>query len=93
MLTPAKRWRTIVIDKNNEHLKFYIENGCTIANLGFVKSPPGYEIMLNSDESHYFWLKEDGVESVIDWDMWAAYRGAKKHYEDSEIENEPVRKS
>lgn len=93
MLTSAKWLRKQMIDKNNEHLKFYIESGCTIANLGFVKPPLGYEILLNSDESHYFWLNEEGFESVINWDRWATYLGAKNHYEESERKNEPVTKS
>jgi hypothetical protein len=45
--------------------------------LGICKMPPGYALLLNSDESHYFWLRFDGVESVINWDRWAIYRGAR----------------
>ena len=45
--------------------------------LGICKMPPGYALLLNSDESHYFWLRFDGGESAIHWDRWVAYRGAR----------------
>jgi hypothetical protein len=46
-------------------------------SLGFVKMPPGYALMLNGDESHFYWLRHDGLESVIHWNRWAVYRGAQ----------------
>lgn len=46
-------------------------------SLGIQKMPEGYVLMLNSDESHFYWLRYDGVESCICWDKWAVYRGAK----------------
>ena len=45
--------------------------------LGFVQMPDGYALMLNPDRTHFYWLREDGVESCIHWDKWATYRGAK----------------
>lgn len=45
-------------------------------NLGFQKMPTGYALMCTG--SHYYWLRYDGLESVINWDKWAAYRGAVK---------------
>lgn len=45
--------------------------------LGFVGMPHGYALMLNADRSHFYWLRHDGIESCIHWDMWAVYRGAK----------------
>lgn len=45
--------------------------------LGFQKMPEGYALMLNSDKSHFYWVRYDGIESSIHWDMWAVYRGAK----------------
>jgi len=46
-------------------------------SLGIREMPEGYALMLNSDESHFYWIRYDGVESVICWDKWAVYRGAK----------------
>lgn len=47
------------------------------ASLGFIKMPEGYALMLNPDETHYYWLRFDGAESPICWDRFAVYRGAK----------------
>lgn len=50
--------------------------------LGFQKMPEGYELWLNPDRTHFYWLQTDtGRESVIHWDKWAIYRGAKKDQE------------
>jgi len=46
-------------------------------SLGIQSMPDGYALMLNSDQSHYYWLRWDGVESVIHWDKWACFRWAK----------------
>ena len=51
--------------------------GCREMSLGIVNMPDGYALMLNGDESHFYWLRHDGVESVIHWNRWAVYRGAK----------------
>lgn len=48
-------------------------------SLGFAEMPEGYALMLNPDQTHYFWLRFDGKESPICWDKWAVYRGAKKN--------------
>lgn len=48
-------------------------------SLGIQKMPEGYKLMLNNDLTHYYWLKDDGTESVISWDKWAAYRGSVEH--------------
>lgn len=45
--------------------------------LGFTKMPRGYALMLNSDKTHFYWLRYDGKESSINWDKWAIYRGAR----------------
>lgn len=55
--------------------------GCAVTKLGIALLPPGYAVMLNPDGTHYFWLCEDGRHSVINWDRWAAFRGAKLDYE------------
>lgn len=47
------------------------------ASLGFINMPEGYALMLNPDETHYYWLRFDGAESPICWDRFAVYRGAK----------------
>ena len=46
-------------------------------SLGIQKMQEGYALMLNGDESHFYWLRYDGVESCICWDKWSVYRGAK----------------
>lgn len=47
------------------------------SSLGIQTMPEGYKLILNNDRTHYYWLRDDGVESVIDWDKWRVYRGAK----------------
>lgn len=59
---------------------FCLESGCEdwSDTLGAVTMPDGYALMLNADQSHFFWMeKATGRESSIDWDRWAVYRGAK----------------
>lgn len=61
------------------HLASAIEFGCTdyTNRLGIQKMPPGYALLLNPDESHFFWMcVADGRESTIDWDKWRVRRGA-----------------
>jgi hypothetical protein len=48
----------------------------TERSLGIVKMPPGYKLMIDSDEVYYYWLRDDGAESCIHWNKWAVYRGA-----------------
>ena len=50
--------------------------GCDVANLGAVGHPDGYCVMRNADGTHYFWVCEDGRESVQCWDRWAVRRSA-----------------
>lgn len=61
-----------------ELIDYYVESGCRVmdSTLGFQSMPRGYALMLNSDETHYFWLCDDGRESCIHWDKWAVRRGA-----------------
>lgn len=61
------------------HVLDHVDTGChgMDDSLGVQKMPEGYALMLNSDESHFYWLRYDGVESCICWDKWAVYRGAK----------------
>lgn len=47
-------------------------------SLGIQKMPDGYALMLNPDRTHFYWLRYDGVASVIHWDKWAIYRGASR---------------
>jgi hypothetical protein len=58
----------------------YERSGCVCVNksLGFKKMPKGYALMLNSDRTHHFWIT-DSMESSINWDKWATYRGALAH--------------
>ena len=52
--------------------------GCRRADrsLGFRKMPDGYALMLDSDEMYFYWLREDGCYSPIDWNKWRVRRGA-----------------
>lgn len=61
------------------HVLDHVDHGChgMDDSLGIQKMPEGYALMLNSDKSHFYWLRYDGVESCICWDKWAVYRGAK----------------
>lgn len=60
-------------------VKSYLDDGCIDYSdrLGIAKMQDGYALLLNSDHSHFFWLRWDGAESQICWDKWAVYRGAK----------------
>jgi hypothetical protein len=59
----------------------YGKSGCPRMDksLGFQKMPDGYALMLNCDHTHYFWLRFDGTQSVIDWNKWNVRRGAFAH--------------
>jgi|GEM_PF-1893809 len=54
-------------------------------SLGFRKMPEGYALMLNRDESHYYWLKFDGSEGPEAWDRWYVYHSATMNGENCEI--------
>lgn len=54
-------------------------------SLGFRKMPEGYALMLNRDESHYYWLKFDGSEGPEAWDKWYVYHSATMNSESCEI--------
>lgn len=63
----------------NPHLKHNLDLGCAdySARLGFAKMPAGYALLLNPDETHFFWLcLSDGRESSIDWNRWRVRRKA-----------------
>ena len=47
-------------------------------SLGIQKMPEGYKLMLNADESHFYWERQDGAESCVDWNKWRVWRGAMK---------------
>ena len=55
----------------------YEDSGCTnmSKSLGIKEMPSGYALMLNSDNTHYFWIT-DSLESSISWNKWAVYRSA-----------------
>jgi hypothetical protein len=54
----------------------YVLAGCRIALLGKAKMPDGYALLLNADESHYFWIRSDGAEGPIHWNKWSARKMA-----------------
>ncbi len=49
--------------------------------LGIQKMPEGYALMLDGDEMYFYWLCEDGRESVVHWNKWAIRNGAIKDRE------------
>lgn len=61
-------------------IKEHEKDGCQRAcrSLGFAKMPAGYALMLNTDISHFYWLRHDGVESVISWNKWQVRKWAKQ---------------
>lgn len=64
-----------------DDLEYLLDCGCTVcdASLGIQKMPDGYHLMLNADCSHFFWVERaTGRYSVVHWDKWAIYRGAKE---------------
>lgn len=48
-----------------------------VSDLGFQDMPNGYALFLNPDESHYYFVRDDGYESAVHWDKWAIYRWAR----------------
>lgn len=45
--------------------------------LGKARMPEGYAIMLDHDETFFYWLRHDGAQSDVHWNKWAVYRAAK----------------
>lgn len=69
------------MDKTKElekHVAFAVSIGCRRCDkmLGIQKMPDGYALMLNGDETHFFWLRHDGTEGHIDWNKWRVRRCA-----------------
>lgn len=76
------------------HVSFYEDHGCTRCDrwLGIQRMPEGYALMLNGDETHFFWLRHDGAESSIDWNKWRVRRAAIAHAnQQTKSPNAPVR--
>ncbi len=49
-------------------------------SLGFVKMPPGYQL-LGLDSGHFIWFHEQSdLESAIHWDKWTIYKWAWEDY-------------
>ncbi len=67
-----------------KQLQYYLDSGCVDYSnrLGIVTTPEGYALLLNSDHSHFFYIK-NGVEdeSPIHWNRWAVYNWIKKDSE------------
>jgi hypothetical protein len=61
----------------------HVSMGCTDVSksLGIVQMPDGYALMLDRDETFFYWLRRDGIESSPTVDKWAIYRGAKSDNE------------
>ena len=73
----------VIADALELQVMDHIGLGChdMSGSLGIKAMPEGYALMLNSDESHFFWLRYDGLNSVECWDKWACYRGARSDKE------------
>lgn len=74
-------------DRLLAHVNDHKLMGCARCDkfLGFRKMPEGYALMLNRDESHYYWLKFDGSEGSEAWDKWYVYHSATMNRENCEI--------
>ena len=61
------------------HVAAHVDCGCReiSGSLGIQKMPSGYALMLNADESYFYWLRSDGASSRIFSDKWTVYREAK----------------
>jgi len=62
----------------------YENLGCRLANMGRAKIPSGYAIMLNPDESHFFWISDDYIEGPIHWNKWEVLRMVRARSEASD---------
>ena len=54
-------------------------------SLGMQAMPEGYALILNADQTHYYWYLNDSTEGVIHWDKWAVRRMAIHHAYESQI--------
>lgn len=61
-----------------EILDYYESAGCIACSIGTKKMPKGYTLM-NSVEGYFFWVREDGIESTIDWTWQNVYESAKQN--------------
>lgn len=62
-----------------DQVKSYTDDGCIDYSnrLGIVQIPEGYALLLNSDHSHFFFIKHGDYESCEHWNKWAVYRWIK----------------
>jgi len=63
----------------DDAVKDYESLGCSVAATGKAKIPDDYAIMLNADESHFFWLHKSDATGPVDWNKWRVLRSAKAH--------------
>ncbi len=75
--------RVVLYESLAEVIEDHESVGATCADgmLGIKVMPSGYSLMLNADQTHFYWVRYDGLESCICWDKWACYRGAKRDKE------------
>lgn len=76
-----------LVGRLKEHVSQHEALGATRCDrsLGIRKMPEGYALMLNRDESHFYWLKFDGSEGFEAWDKWYVYHSATMNSESCEI--------
>lgn len=63
------------------HVQDHIANGSSdfTDRLGVAKMPKGYALLLDHDETFFYWLRDDGKQSDVHWNKWAVYRGAREN--------------
>jgi len=81
-MAEEKKGKTDFIKMLDEHVTDHEGIGSIRVDgcLGIQKMPKGYALMKDMGEPYYFyWLRYDGIASLIHWDKWACYRGAKSN--------------
>tara|TARA_R110000803_G_C11989465_1_gene321811 strand:- start:27982 stop:28425 length:444 start_codon:yes stop_codon:yes gene_type:complete len=65
----------------NENIQWHIKQGCIdyTDRFGAIAVPVGYSILLNSDYSHFFYVRHsDDSESSEHWDRFAVLKWVKR---------------
>ena len=63
--------------KLNNVIRDHINQGSAPIYLGIQQVPPGYQIMINADRSHFYYVDYLGEESAISCSKWQVYGWAK----------------
>ena len=68
--------------KLNNVIREHINEGSVPVYLGIQHVPPGYQIMINPDRSHFYYVNYLGEESAISCNKWQVYEWAKSDAEE-----------